>query len=451
MALQDRDKKPCPGCSSCLIEPYIRCIVCGPPKVCICLQCFSHAWEDGKHQSDHDYEIIANQFSVLDSSWTAKEELKFLDAIGDCGLGNWQDVAVQVQTKTKLECERHYNRVFINNSRGLFPSLPQLTLVRRDPIICRMSEDPPRPSKETQRADMAGYTPARGDFNAEFDNYAEHDVLDIYFQGEEEPLLEQLKVAAVDIYSERLQERQRRKRMVRNYGLINIAKIQMTELGYDKVTKELNKSLNPFMKLQTPLAHDKLLEGLIYENDLKKEVKRLQEFRRNGIKSFKGARLFDQLKRRRERSNQQRTNHLSHVLNSTEDPGACCQLLQRFALLEAGHTELPPIIPSMRRAAPPLNLLDFPGYERLNEKEREMCASVRIIPEAYFEYKRIFQAEYQKLGYLKLKHARNLIRIDVNKIRKLFDFLIKECVISNGNETEEVDRFEPVNRFEPVS
>ncbi|XP_071945354.1 transcriptional adapter 2-alpha-like [Antedon mediterranea] len=436
MSLQERDSKPCPGCSSCLIEPYIRCITCPPPSVCICLQCFSHAWEDGKHQSDHDYEIIANQFSILDPSWTAKEELKFLEAIGDCGLGNWQDVAVQVQTKTKLECERHYHRVFINNPRGLFPTLPQTTVVRTYPIVCRVSEDPPRPLKEAQRADMAGYTPARGDFNAEFDNYAEHDVLDIYFQGEEEELLEELKMAAVDIYSERLQERQRRKRMIRNYGLINISKIQMTELGYDKITKELNRCLNPFIKLQTPLAHDKLLEGMIYENDLKKEVKRLQEFRRNGIVSFKGARIYDQLKRRRERSKQQRTNQLSQVLSSLEDPGACCQMLQRFALIEAGHTELPPIIPSMRRTAPPLNLQEFPGFEKLNDKEREMCASVRIIPEAYIEYKRIFQAEYNKLGCLKLKHARNLIRIDVNKTRKLFDFLVKECVISTGDQED---------------
>ena len=61
-----------------------------------------------------------------------------------------------------------------------------------------------------------------------------------------------------------------------------------------------------------------------------------------------------------------------------------------------------------------------------------MCASVRIIPEAYFEYKTAFQNECDKHGYLKLKHARNLIRIDVNKIRKMFDFMVKEGIINTN-------------------
>ena len=61
-----------------------------------------------------------------------------------------------------------------------------------------------------------------------------------------------------------------------------------------------------------------------------------------------------------------------------------------------------------------------------------MCASVRVIPEAYFEYKKVFQNECEKTGYLKLKHARTLIRIDVNKIRKMFDFMVKEGYINTN-------------------
>ena len=61
-----------------------------------------------------------------------------------------------------------------------------------------------------------------------------------------------------------------------------------------------------------------------------------------------------------------------------------------------------------------------------------MCATLRIIPEAYFEYKQLFTTEAQKLGFLKLKQARTLIRIDVNKTRKLYDFFVKEGIVKSS-------------------
>lgn len=32
------DKPPCRGCSSYLMEPYIKCAECGPPEFLLCLQ-----------------------------------------------------------------------------------------------------------------------------------------------------------------------------------------------------------------------------------------------------------------------------------------------------------------------------------------------------------------------------------------------------------------------------
>uniref|UniRef100_A0A2K5PC04 Transcriptional adaptor 2A n=1 Tax=Cebus imitator TaxID=2715852 RepID=A0A2K5PC04_CEBIM len=109
------DKPPCRGCSSYLMEPYIKCAECGPPPFFLCLQCFTRGFEYKKHQSDHTYEIMTSDFPVLDPSWTAQEEMALLEAVMDCGFGNWQDVANQMCTKTKEECEKHYMKHFINN------------------------------------------------------------------------------------------------------------------------------------------------------------------------------------------------------------------------------------------------------------------------------------------------------------------------------------------------
>ncbi|KAI2582547.1 TADA2A isoform 3, partial [Pan troglodytes] len=112
------DKPPCRGCSSYLMEPYIKCAECGPPPFFLCLQCFTRGFEYKKHQSDHTYEIM--------------------------------DVANQMCTKTKEECEKHYMKHFINNP--LFAST-LLNLKQAEEaktadtaIPFHSTDDPPRPT-----------------------------------------------------------------------------------------------------------------------------------------------------------------------------------------------------------------------------------------------------------------------------------------------------------------
>lgn len=417
------------------MEPYIRCAVCGPQKLDICLQCFSKGWEDSKHQNNHDYEIITNNFSLFEPDWTAKEEKAVLEGVSDYGLGNWYDVSNQVQGKSRQECEQHYIRVYVDNPKPPLPALPSQAIPPKlTSLPYRMCEDPPRPARDSQKAssEMAGYMPARSDFNLEFDNYAELDIKDIYFHNETDELLEELKLTTVDIYHSRQTQRYRRKLIVRNLGLVNMLRHQMIDRTHSQVVRDMVEKLNRLCRLHTPVAHDKFIEGLIYEQDLKNEMKKLQEYRRNGIKTFIGADVYNRLKARREQM-KDRKNHLGEVLCIMRDPNACQQWLRRQALLETGHTDLLPVIPgTARKITPPLDLTGFAGYDRLTENERELCATLRIIPEAYFEYKQSFITESQKLGFLKLKQARNLIRIDVNKTRKLYDFFVREKLIKTS-------------------
>lgn len=193
------DKPPCRGCSSYLMEPYIKCAECGPPPFFLCLQCFTRGFEYKKHQSDHTYEIMTSDFPVLDPSWTAQEEMALLEAVMDCGFGNWQDVANQMCTKTKEECEKHYMKHFINNP--LFAST-LLNLKQAEEaktadtaIPFHSTDDPPRPTFDSLLSrDMAGYMPARADFIEEFDNYAEWDLRDIDFVEDDSDILHELNM-----------------------------------------------------------------------------------------------------------------------------------------------------------------------------------------------------------------------------------------------------------------
>lgn len=57
----------------------------------------------------------------------------------------------------------------------------------------------------------------------------------------------------------------------------------------------------------------------------------------------------------------------------------------------------------------------------------------RIVPQAYLDYKNILVAENSKVGHLRLADARRLIKIDVNKTRQIYDFLIDNGHINKPN------------------
>ena len=82
-----------------------------------------------------------------------------------------------------------------------------------------------------------------------------------------------------------------------------------------------------------------------------------------------------------------------------------------------------------RRTAGPLDIVGLPGYEKLTEQERDLCSETRVLPEVFLDVKLILIEECNKGSGLRLADARPLVKIDVNKTRKLYDFLLKKELI----------------------
>ena len=82
-----------------------------------------------------------------------------------------------------------------------------------------------------------------------------------------------------------------------------------------------------------------------------------------------------------------------------------------------------------RRSAAPLDIIGLPGFEKLSEEEKDLCSESRVHPDTYLEIKDILVSECSKSNGLRLADARPLVKIDVNKTRKLFDFLLKKNFI----------------------
>lgn len=75
-------------------------------------------------------------------------------------------------------------------------------------------------------------------------------------------------------------------------------------------------------------------------------------------------------------------------------------------------------------------ILGLPSYDKLTEEEKELCSTIRLVPTAYLSYKAILISENAKSSNLRLADARRLIKIDVNKTRQLYDFLLKSGFIN---------------------
>lgn len=84
---------------------------------------------------------------------------------------------------------------------------------------------------------------------------------------------------------------------------------------------------------------------------------------------------------------------------------------------------------STRKTAARLDIVGAPGYEKLSEEEKELCSEARLLPETFQEIRSTMVSECERLGGLRLADARPVIKIDVNKTRKLFDFFLRKGVI----------------------
>ncbi|KAL0103211.1 hypothetical protein PUN28_017503 [Cardiocondyla obscurior] len=423
----------CRVCKSTLVEPYIRCAVC--TDIEICPACFAKGCEVNEHKNDHDYVIIKNEFPLIDdSNWAAKHELELLNVLQQCGFGNWTDVGRRMHRKSAEECKMHYLKYYIDNQ--ILPGLPKIKESRASlfgcepiPYLFKLQdlEEPPRFGVHTPNGRLlAGYNAARSDFDVNFDNHAESLISDLEldeFQPRDNSceLGQALQVAIAQAYNNRLRERARRERIVREHGLIAFRKTIWSIQKYENtITKPLLERLLIFMQLVDGIEFDFLMEGLHRVGELKNHIFKLLEFRRNGIKHFHNVPMFQKLSQLRQENEREKKQYLSNPEYSWRS-----LLPDNFASINN------PILGSaQRKAAPPLAIKGLPGYEKLSVDEKELCSVLRIVPANYLDFKLLLITESKKCGFLRLAQARTLLKIDVNKTRKIYDFLLERGYIN---------------------
>ena len=270
MNKNDKDHGCCSSCHLVLKQPFIVCKTCKQEAALhICLDCFSKGREFGKHKKTHRYTVVNEDFSVLDATWTAADEVKLLEALIQKGEGNWEEISKSLasEAKSPLQCQRHYENFYLDgdgfkNESGFVNHIDD---GKRDdqPVLFVPNEghhgQPLRPAnRSTLHKDLAGYNAARGDFDWESDNLAEMELNlieandDLYlasnedlscdsFANEDAYLVAALSTTALQVHNQRLGKRWRRKRMVREHGLLNKARYLGLPRRYPAVANAGNK------------------------------------------------------------------------------------------------------------------------------------------------------------------------------------------------------------------
>uniref|UniRef100_A0A1I8NLL8 Transcriptional adapter n=1 Tax=Stomoxys calcitrans TaxID=35570 RepID=A0A1I8NLL8_STOCA len=444
----DDDIPQCSTCHCSLQEPYIRCSDC-EEYVCLCLQCFAKGRETRLHKNNHAYVIIKDDIQVFpgSGSWTAKDERILLQALQTQGYGNWDAVAKALQYRhDAAQCRQHYHDNYFG---GVFERLLGLQHAshaytrQHTPYVVKMrSVDPPRHDDITsiQFKIMAGYRCARGDFDTPYDVTAESFLTTIQEEEERckelvddeivddatEACLGELKYALVQAYNHRLQERQRRYRIMRYHGLIMTNRTMGWITKYaEALLSETNcKRFLAFMQLCKPMEFDLLMEGLKYYSDLQKAIFRLYELRQNGVRTMVGGSLYFRLKKKRlqEQRERLRNERLLHQYDWRKLIPS-----ESYTLNDAINSYFltPTVNPMPRKKAGPMDVFGLPGFAKLNDDERQLCSVARIVPQSYLDYKNMLITENSKVGHIRLADARRLIKIDVNKTRQIYDFLLE--------------------------
>ena len=121
-AIEDFGQKyHCDSCSKDITHLIIfRCAEC--QDFDLCLTCFSKQIELKDHKKTHSYRVVdVLDFPIFEGGWGADEELLLVEGLEMFGIGNWEHISEHIQTKNKIQCQEHYEKIYIKSDNWPYP------------------------------------------------------------------------------------------------------------------------------------------------------------------------------------------------------------------------------------------------------------------------------------------------------------------------------------------
>ncbi|XP_076233973.1 transcriptional adapter 2B isoform X1 [Calliopsis andreniformis] len=305
-------KYNCTYCQEDITGLRVRCVEC--PDFDLCLQCFSAGAEIGPHKNDHSYQFMdSGTISIFNGrgNWTAREQLRLLDAIEQFGFGNWEDISKHIETRTPEEAKEEYIARYLDGNIGKHtwpptdsykPNLTDQTKSDHGPLSPDLTSRLPPLDITPEEAAQLGYMPQRDDFERDYNHEAESLVSSLFLNPAEDDDLDiALKLAQVDMYTNNLRERARRKRVVRDYQLVSAffassrKQDKAMKKKQSKEEKEFRDRMRVFAQFYTAQEYEQFLSNLERERELRLRLSELYRYREHGITRHEECAHFEQV------------------------------------------------------------------------------------------------------------------------------------------------------------
>jgi len=224
---------------------------------------------------------------------------------------------------------------------------------------------------------------------------------DMIINDDDSEVMKEIKGRILEIYNAKLLERYEKRKFVIENNIIDLKKVQAAERKRPKEDRDLMANFNVFMQLMPKPEFDEILNGLLEENATRRRIEELKHYRSIGLKTVHEIEQFENEKRKKE---DKKGKIIAETVRARYGKDIKLEKGKKLTLLD---------------------ISGFPCYDILSIKEREFCGFLRLYPQQYILIKETLVREYLKTGHVKRAVARSLVKIDVNKINKIFDFM--EC------------------------
>ncbi|TFY58745.1 hypothetical protein EVJ58_g6225 [Rhodofomes roseus] len=277
------------------------------------------------------------------------------------------------------------------------------------------------------------------------------------------------KLSLIESYNQRIDKRLENKAFMFDRGLLNYKQMQAAEKKRPKEEKDIVHRLRPFARLQTAQDFEEFCADILYESLLRKRITELQHYRRMGLTTVADIDKYeaDAAKRTQAKTSLSRDYYperlpqlrapggrqssvsdvrtergksherestpnkpggSAHGASGTGPPGRKMRMSLTFSCLD-----LSVLTDLVFSAAAPLNLANSPLLHLLTPEEQTLCSQLRILPKPYLVIKETLVREYARRGgKLRRREARDLVKIDVNKTSRVWDFLVQAGFLRVG-------------------
>ena len=267
--------------------------------------------------------IILNKMNsnLFTSNWTLNEEFLLLNSIEKNGFDNWEDISDSILTKTKEECEAHYNSFYYRSKNCFIPldddiiienkenekfnnelekekikmiklksgKIPEITNLKNTKLIEKGIEHREKKSKNEKLNfpyNLEGYWHKRKEFEIEYENDIEKEIADIEFFEDDSKEELKIKEQVLSMYNKILDERERRKDFVIERKIIDIKQQNNIENRLNKDEREIYNCLKPFMRFLSENEFQELFDNLLIEKKLKQRINELIGYQNQGLKTY---------------------------------------------------------------------------------------------------------------------------------------------------------------------